>query len=149
MVAALLVVAILAGAGAGYLVGVGVSGESTSTTSTGTSTTCIIEAEGEVLLQVLNDTSGKPIASIPVQAQFQAPPCPPNPHTTTTLNETFTNSTGFVTFGGEVGEYHLRINNYAYSVVVSTLPERTTCVTFSIPSGETIIKYSQTFQFSC
>jgi hypothetical protein len=145
---AVIVLAFVGGLGSSTLILRG-SSTSTTTTSSSISTTCVISAEGEVVLQVLNSTSGKPISSEPVQAQFLAPECPPNPHTTTTLNQTITNSTGFVTFGGEVGQYYLNMDNYAYSAVVSTLPERTTCVTLSIPSGETNITYSAPFEFKC
>jgi hypothetical protein len=67
-----------------------------------------------------------------------------------TLNTTLTNATGYAEFGAELGEYHLTLNIYEnYFVDAHTLPEQTTCVTLSIPSGETVIKYSGTFQFSC
>jgi len=153
-VVALVVVAILAGAVAGYVVGANVSesetSKSTSTTSTSTQTTCIIPAEGEVLLQVLNSTSGKPILSVPVQGQLTPIPCGSNSQTTIPLNTTLTNGTGYAEFGPELGEYHLTLHALGnYFVDASTLPERTTCVTLGIPSGETVIEYSATFQFGC
>ena len=77
-------------------------------------------------------------------------PCGSNSQTTIPLNTTLTNGTGYAEFGPELGEYHLSL--YAlgnYFVDASTLPERTTCVTLSIPSGETVIEYSATFQFGC
>ncbi|MGD0319069.1 MAG: hypothetical protein ABSB56_05200 [Nitrososphaerales archaeon] len=142
------VLAFVAGLGSSTLILRG-SNTSTTTTSSSISEVCSISAEGEVILQVLNSTSGKPIGSAPVHAQFLAPECPPNVDTTTTLSTTMTNSTGFITFGGEVGQYYLSVDGYTYSVVVSALPERVTCVTLGIPSGETNITYSQTFQFRC
>jgi len=60
-----------------------------------------------------------------------------------------TNGTGFVVFGGEVGDWYLTVNGYGYPVEVSTLPERNTCVTFGLPSGNTSITYSGTFESSC
>jgi hypothetical protein len=148
IMAAVIVLAFVAGLGSSTLVLRG-SNTSATTASSSISTVCSIAAEGEVVLQILNSTTGEPIGSAPVQAQFLAPECPPNAHTTTTLNMTLTNSTGFVVLGGEVGQYYLGVDGYAYTVVVSALPERATCVTLSIPSGETHIAYSATFQFSC
>ena len=118
--------------------------------TTNTSTTCVILAEGEVLLQVLNSTTGRPISSVPVQGQLTPVPCGSNPQTIIPLNTVLTNGTGYAVFGPELGEYHLTLYTLGnYFVDVSTLPEKTTCVTLSIPSGETVIKYSATFQFSC
>jgi len=113
------------------------------------STSCTILAEGQVILQVVNSTNDKPIPSATVQAEFLAPQCPPNPHTTTTLSPMTTNGTGFVTFGGEVGNWYLTVNGYGYPVEVSTLPERNTCVTFGLPSGNTSITYSGFLESSC
>jgi len=153
VIAALLVVAIIAGAGVGYLVGVNVSGNHTSngtTTTTSLSTECTVAAEGQVLLLVLNSTNGKAIPDAPVQAQVTPFYCNSTPPSTISLNTTMTNSTGYVEFGPDLGIYHLTLNTYGnYFVYASTLPEQTTCVTLSIPSGETTIKYSGSFQFSC
>ena len=153
VVAALLVVAILAGAGAGYLVSVNVSGNKTSnstTTTTSISTECTVNAEGGVLLLVLNSTSGKSIPDAPVQAQVTPFYCNSTPPTTISLNTTMTNGTGHAEFGADLGIYHLTLTTYGnYFVYASTLPEQTTCVTLSIPSGETTIRYSGSFQFSC
>ena len=157
VVAALLVVAVLAGAGVGYLVGMNESGNqtskgatTTSNTSTSTSTECTVNAEGQVLLLVLNSTSGKSIPDAPVQAQVTPFYCNSTPPSAISLNTTMTNSTGYAEFGADLGVYHLTLNTYGnYFVFVSTLPEQTTCVTLSIPSGETTIKYSGSFQFSC
>jgi hypothetical protein len=152
-IAALLVVAILASAGAGYLVGVNVSENQTSkgaTTTASNSTSCEVAAEGQVLLQVLNSTSGKPILNAPIQAQVTPFYCNSSPPTTITLNTTLTNSTGYATFGADLGEYHFTLNTYGnYFVYASTLPEQTTCVTLSIPSNMAVIRYSGSFQFSC
>ena len=143
---AVIVLAFVAGLGSSTLL----RGSSTSTaTSSSISTECMILAEDEVVLQVLNSSSGKPIGAVPVHAQVVAPECTPNAYTTTTLSATMTNSTGFVTFGSELGQYNLSVDGYAYSVIASVLPERVTCVTLGIPSGETNITYSQTFQFRC
>jgi len=150
VVASLLVAALLAGAGAGYLVGQSVSVNRPFSTTSSASTNCEIPAEGEVILQVLNSTSGKPISSAPIQGQIVPVPCGSTPQATITLNTTLTNDTGFAVFGDELGEYHLTLYSYGnYFVDASTLPERTTCVSLSIPSGETVITYSPTFQFAC
>ena len=153
VIATLLVVAILAGAGAGYLVSANVSGNKTSnstTITTSISTECTVNAEGEVLLLVLNSTSGKSIPDAPVQAQVTPFYCNSTPPTTISLNTTMTNGTGYAEFGADLGIYHLTLTTYGnYFAYASTLPEQTTCVTLSIPSGETIIKYSGSFQFSC
>ena len=147
MSAVLLVVAIIAGVGAGYLVGVSVSG---SQNVRNTSTTCTILVEGQVLLQVMNSTSGKPIARAPVYAQFVSQGCSPNTYTAVDLNTALTNATGFVTFSGEVGEYHLNLHTFGnYFVDVSTNPSETACVTLNIPSGETRIAYSGFLESSC
>jgi len=147
IMAVVIVLAFVAGLGSSPFLLRG--GKASMASGSSASTTCVISAEGEVVLQVLNSTSGRPVASASVQAQFLALACPPNPHTTTTLNATVTNSTGFVVFGGVVGQYSLSVDGYAYPLVVSALPERTTCVTLSLPSGETHIAYSATFQFRC
>jgi hypothetical protein len=124
------------------------SGGASETTST--STTCTIPDEGQVLLQVMNDTSGKPIASAPVYAQFVSQGCSPNSYTAVDLNTTLTNATGFVTFSGEVGEYHLNLHTFGnYFVDVSTNPGETACVTLGIPGGETHISYSGYLESSC
>jgi len=153
VIAALLVVAIIAGAGAGYLVGVDVSENQASkgtTTTTSLSTECTVNAEGQVLLLVLNSTSGKAIPNTPVQAQVTPFYCNSTPPSTISLNTTMTNSTGYAEFGADLGIYHLTLSTYGnYFVYASSLPEQTTCVTVSIPSGETTIKYSGSFQFSC
>ena len=143
-----LVLAFLAGLGSSTVL---LKGNSTSgsTSSSTILTMCTIPDEGEVIMQVLNSTNGRPIPSAPVQAEFLAPECPPNPHTTVTLNTTLTNSTGFVTFGGEVGEWYLRASGYAYSVGATTLPGQITCVTLGIPSGDTSITYSGFLVPSC
>ena len=120
-----------------------------NTNSSSMSTSCTILAEGQVIMQVVNSTNDKPIPSATVQAEFLASECPPNPHTTTTLSPMMTNGTGFVTFGGEVGNWYLTVNGYGYPVEVSTLPERNTCVTFGLPSGETSITYSGFLETSC
>jgi hypothetical protein len=148
---AVVLLAFVAGLGSSTLLQRGSNTSTTSTTVTSSSilTECTILAEGDVILHVLNSTSGKPIGAVPVHAQFLAPVCNQNAPTITTMNTTMTNSTGFVTFGGVPGQYYLSVDNYYPSVVVSALPERTTCVTLSIPTGETRITYSQTFQFSC
>ena len=137
-----------------FLVGLGSStilvknGSASGTTST--STSCMIPDEGQVLLQVTNSTSGKPIARAPVYAQFVSQGCSPNTFTTVNLNTTLTNATGFVTFSGEVGEYHLNLHTFGnYFVDVLTNPGETACVTLGIPSGETSIAYSGFPESSC
>ncbi len=111
----------------------------TSTTSSSSvPTLCTVAAEGQLILQVLNSTNGKPVAFAPVYGQFISG-CSYIP---INLNGTSTNATGFVTFGGEVGEYHLNLHTLGnYFVYASTNPGETTCVTLSIPSRETHITY--------
>jgi hypothetical protein len=120
-----------------------------STSSSAISTSCTILAEGQVIMQVVNSTTGNPIPSATVQAEFLPPECPPNPNTTSTSSPMVTNGTGFVTFGGEVGNWYLTVNGYGYPVEVSTLPERSTCVTFGLPSGDTSITYSGFLESGC
>lgn len=139
-IASLLVVAILVGAGAGYFIGV--DSVSSSTSQTSVATTCTIPDEGEVMMQVLNSTNGDPIGSAQVQAQFLAPECQPNPHTITTLSPMTTNSSGYVTLGGEVGEYILGVVGSGYSVGVAVGPGQIACLTIGIPSGETHVTYT-------
>ena len=146
-IAALLVLAMLAGAGAGYLVGASVpgsqSGKNMPTTSMSTSATCTIPDEGQVLLQVMNGTSGKPIGSAPVMGQLLLLGCSPNTYTAADLDTAMTNATGFVSFEGELGEYHLYFPTLGnYFVDVSMNPGETACVTLTIPNGETDITYS-------
>jgi hypothetical protein len=139
MVAAIMVVV---GAMA-FLAGLGSSSTLPRVSSSTTiSSTCTIYDEGWVIIQVLNSTNGRPIGSESVKAQFLAAECPPNPHTTFTLGPEMTNSTGYVTFGGEVGQYYIGTGS-SYPVVVSTFPGTFTCVTFSVPSGETLITYTR------
>jgi hypothetical protein len=95
----------------------------------GKSTACVYTAEGQVLLQVLNSTSGRPIPSAPIQGYSVIPPCPPYSQTTVTLNTTYTNATGFAAFGGTLGEYRLYVPPFeSYFVDAPIQPERTTCV---------------------
>jgi hypothetical protein len=143
-VAALLAVAILAGAGAGYLVGSQLKGSGTSGTSSSSTvlTTCTIPDSGEVIMQVLNSTDGRPIVSTPVQVEFLEPVCPPNPYTVTTLSPMMTNGTGYVTIGGEVGDYTLSVSGYGYSASATVGPGQIVCITLGIPSGETHITYT-------
>ena len=112
-----------------------------TTSNSANATVCTINAESELTLLVLNSTDGMTIRSAPVQAQFLAPECPPNPHTTATLNPVMTNSSGYVAFAGEVGEYYLTVKG-VYSVIAETGPGRLTCVTLGIPNGNTTIAYS-------
>ena len=115
----------------------------------GASTQCDTNAAGEVRLQVVNSTSGEPIASASVFGEVGFPDCS-NSYTSVALNTTLTNGTGFAFFGPEIGTYHLTVQAHGnYFVDASTRPEQTTCVTLSIPSGETVTKYSGTFQFNC
>jgi len=155
-IVALLVVAVLASAGVGYLVGWNVSesqaakGTTTTTASSSISTECEVSAEGWVLLQVLNSTTGKPIPSAPVQAEVTPFYCNSSPPAATELNSTLTNSTGFASFGAYLGVYRFALSAYGnYFAYASTLPEQTTCVTLSIPSGLTVIQYSGSFRFGC
>ncbi len=119
-------------------------GGSTSgvTSSSSILTICTIPDSGEVIMQVLNSTDGRPIVLAPVQVEFLEPVCPPNPHTVTTLSPTTTNGTGYVAIGGEVGEYTLSVSGYAYSATATVGPGQIACVTLGIPSGETHVTYT-------
>jgi hypothetical protein len=141
-----IVSAFLAGLGSSAILSK--NGSATGTTTT--STTCVIPDEGQVLLQVMNSTSGRPIADAPVYAQFLSQGCSPNTYTVVDLSTTLTNATGFVTFSGEVGEFHLNLHTFGnYFVDVSTNPGETACVTLGIPNGTTNIAYSGFLESSC
>lgn len=146
---AVVVLAFLAGLGSSTVLLRG-SSASGSTSNPSVSTQCTVAAEGEVLLQILNSTSGEPIPNAPVQAQVTPFYCNSTPPTTISLNTTLTNSTGYAEFGSELGEYHLTLYSYGnYFADASTLPEKTTCVTLGIPSGDTSITYSGFLESSC
>ena len=136
-----IVLAFLAGLGSStvFLRGGSTSGATSSSTVL---TLCTIPDSGEVIMQVLNSTDGRPVVSALVQVEFLEPVCPPNPHTITTLSPTMTNGTGYVTIGGEVGEYTLSVGGYAYSVSAAVGPGQIACVTLGIPSGETHVTYT-------
>jgi hypothetical protein len=125
----------------------------TETSNSGVSTTCVINAEGELIVKVLNSSNGEPIGSVPFQVEYLYPYCPPNPHTIQDLGTMKTNASGIILLGG-LGEYYLAINDFGYrfgtySVNASIGAETTTCVTIGIPSGDLSISYSQPFQTSC
>ena len=136
-----IVLAFLAGLGSSTVV---LRGGSTSgaTSSSTISTLCTIPDDGEVIMQVLNSTDGKPVASAPVQVEFLEPVCPPNPHTFATLSPQMTNGTGYVSVGGEVGDYTLSVGVYGYSASASVGPGQVACITLGIPSGETHVTYT-------
>jgi hypothetical protein len=135
------VLAFLAGLGSSTVV---LRGGNTSgaTSSSVVSTVCTIPDSGEVIMQVLNSTDGKPIASALVQVEFLEPPCPPNPHTITTLRPVMTNGTGYVIVDGEVGYYTLSVGDHGYSASAGVGPGQIACITLGIPSGETHITYT-------
>lgn len=141
VVVIVMVLAFLAGLGSSTVLLRG-SGTSGTTSSSTILTMCTIPDSGEVIMQVLNSTDGRPIASAPVQVEFLEPVCPPNPHTMTTLSPMMTNGTGFVVTGGEVGDYTLSVSGYAYSASATVGPGQIACVTLGIPSGETHITYT-------
>jgi len=155
VMAAVITIAFVAGIATGtFLKNNTVTIFTTQTTSTVTtnsnSTTCVILAEGNLILTVLNSSSGKPISSVPVTIAHLAPYCPPNPHTTSSLGTMNTNGSGIITCCSDVGEYYLKVNYLgSYSVNASIGPEKATCITLRIPSGELSITYSQSFQTSC
>lgn len=121
----------------------------TSSTISTISTVCTIPVEGNLILQVLNSTSGKPIGSVPVHVEYLAPDCSPNPHTIEDLGLMSTDTNGTLTIGG-LGEYYFNVSYFgSYSVEAGVEPVRATCVTLSTPSTEVHIAYSQSFQSSC
>jgi hypothetical protein len=162
-----MIVIVLVAAGAGYLVGnaiprniTSVSISATTATTTVTSSISSINTTGcggatgpygPLVLQVLNGTTGKPIGGEAIYPYFAAPACnQPGYLTYSTMNKTFTNSTGYVTFGGGPGEYDLYVGAYMqYYVSAAPIISKTTCVTLSIPSGDTNITYSQPGRFAC
>ena len=110
IMAAVIATAFVAGFAAGtFLKNNTVTIFTTQTTSTVTTnpnaTTCIILAEGNLILTILNSSSGKPISSVPVTIAHLAPYCPPNPHTTSSLGTMNTNGSGIITCCSDVGEY--------------------------------------------
>jgi len=141
IIVAVIVLAFLAGLGSSTVLLKGGSASGTTSSST-ILTTCTIPDSGEVIMQVLNSTDGRPIASAPVQVEFLEPVCPPNPHTMTTLSPTTTNGTGYVAIGGEVGDYTLSISGYGYSASAAVGPGQIACITLGIPSGETHVTYT-------
>ena len=155
IMAAVIAIAFVAGFAAGtFLKNNTVTIFTTQTTSTVTtnpnSTTCIILAEGNLILTILNSSSGKPISSVPVTIAHLAPYCPPNPHTTSSLGTMNTNGSGIITCCSDVGEYYLKVNYLGgYSINASVGPVKATCITLRIPSGELSISYSASFQTSC
>jgi hypothetical protein len=146
---AVIVLAFLAGLGSSTVL-LSSSGSGTASSSTA-STQCATAAAGGVRLQVLNNTSGKPIASASVSGEVDFPDCS-HYYTSATLDTAATNATGFVSFGSEIGTYYLTVQvprSTNYFVDVTARPEQTTCVTLYVPSGEFTVRYSQTFQFTC
>jgi hypothetical protein len=141
IMATVIVLAFLAGLGSSTILLKG-SGASQATSSSTILTTCTIPDSGEVIMQVLNSTDGRPIASAPVQVEFLEPVCPPNPHTMTTLSPMMTNGTGYVAIGGEVGDYTLSVSDYGYSASASVGPGQIACITLGIPGGETHVTYT-------
>jgi len=137
-----IVLAFLAGLGSSTVL---LGGTSNSTTST----QCSTIATSQVRLQVVNSTSGKPVASASVYGEVDYGDCSGS-YTSITLDTALTNATGFAFFGPEIGTYHLTVQAHGnYFVDASTRPFVVTCVTLSVPSGETTIKYSQEFLFTC
>jgi len=138
---AVIVLAFLAGLGSSTILLKG-SSASEATSSSTILTMCTIPDSGEVIMQVLNSTDGKPIASAPIQVEFLEPVCPPNPHTVTTLSPFMTNGTGYVAVGGEVGDYTFGVSGYGYSASATVGPGQIACITLGIPSGETHVTYT-------
>jgi len=154
VIASVIVAVLLVGAGAGFLAGSSVAGnragKSSSTTSANSSITCSVPDEGQVLLHIMNSTSGKPVASAPVQGKLLLEACTPNAYTEVDLNPVLTNATGFVTFSGELGEYWLHFPTFGnHFVGVSMNPAETAFVTLYVPGGETNITYSGFLGSSC
>src|SRR5207245_9555944 len=137
IMAAVIAIAFVAGFAAGtFLKNNTVTIFTTQTTSTVTansnSTTCVILAEGNLLLTILNSSSGKPISSVPVTIAHLAPYCLPNQHTTSSLGPLNTNGTGIITCCSDVGEYYLKVNYLGgYSINASVGPLTATCVTLT------------------
>jgi len=144
-VLALLLVGVVVGATVTYLVL-----SSTFKPSSNNATTCIIQAEGNLILKVVNDSTGTPISSVPVEVSHLAPLCPPNPHTTSYLGMAETTQNGTISVCCDVGEYYFVVTYHGtYSVNASIGPERATCVTLALPTGKVDVSSSATFQNSC
>ena len=123
---------------------------SSATTSSGLSTSCMIPDEGDLVMKVVNSSTGTPIGAVPVQVENLYPECPPNPHTIQDIGTMDTNGSGILLLGG-LGEDYLNVTygRQSYSVNASIGPESTTCVTLGIPSGDLSVSYSRPFQTSC
>jgi hypothetical protein len=112
------------------------------------SSVCTIPVEGNLIMKVLNSSSGKPIESVPVQVENLPPSgCP---RVKENLGTMITNDMGIITASG-LGEFYFSITYFGnhYSVNASVLPVKATCITLGIPSGGLNISYSQPFQTSC
>ncbi len=130
----------------------GFHGSQVSSTSSPTySTTCEVLAEGSLFVTVLNGTSGKPINNVAIQVtEFPPSPCT-NTFSTIDLGVKSTNSSGMITICCDTGGYDLSATYLGSSYSASALiePEKATCVTLYLPSGQVKSNYSQTFGFAC
>ena len=67
------------------------------TTTTTTTASCTINAEGFLLMKVVNSSNNKPFGSLPVRAEGQHPACPPRPPYNQYLGTFNTNASGILT----------------------------------------------------
>jgi len=107
------------------------------TTTTTTTTSCMISAEGFLLMKVLNGSNNEPIGSLPVHVEAQYPACSPHPSHEQDLGTFNTNASGFLNLSGTYNWYYLSIDHghEIYSVNASLIAGTLTCVMFPIPSG--------------
>jgi len=163
VVAALLVVALLAGAGAGYLFGMSGSenktSEGTTIPTSATTVTCVQTLSAPLYLIVKNDT-GTPIPNQPLSIQAH-------------LLEGFTyDSTAekceailtahlWMNYTGSDGKIELGMTGDTFNITTSYLgktyqvnadaegAESAECVTLSLPSGAVNTTFAGTFKYQC
>lgn len=122
-----------------------------SITSSTYSTICEVSAEGSLFVTVLNGTSGKPVNAVAIQVtEFPPSPCT-STYSTIDLGVKTTNSSGMITICCDTGGYDLSATYLGRSYSASALvePEKATCVSLYMPSGEVRINYFQTFDIAC
>src|SRR5207249_7299246 len=110
---------------------------------------CTYTAEGNLVLTVVNGSSGKPIGSVPVHVAYVATVC--SSTVQTSLGTVRTNESGIVTFCCELGQYYFNVSYFSnhYSFIATIEAQKTTCVTLRIPSGDLTVLHSATFTNSC
>ncbi len=137
---AVVVVAVLIGSGIDLTIA------RTVTSSSSTSTFCTIPDDGELLMNVLNSTSGEPAGSLPVEVENYYPNC-----ISPSFRTASTNSSGMLLISGISDDYILTVSYHSLNFTASTYigPGTLTCVTFAVPSGDLEISHSQGGESNC